>query len=46
MDKIKIVKEGIIRSIYEKDAQKWADRGYKRVEAEKTPVKAKAKASS
>lgn len=46
MDKIKIVKDGTTRSIYEKDAQKWADRGYKRVEATAKPAKAKAKASS
>ena len=46
MEKILIVKEGITRSINEKDAQKWAARGYKRVEAEAKPVKAKAKASS
>lgn len=46
MEKIKIVKDGIIRSINEKDAQKWAVRGYKRVDgvAKATAPKAKAKA--
>ena len=40
MEKIRIVKDGITRSIHEKDAAKWGGRGYKRVEA--TPAKAKA----
>jgi len=31
--KIKIIKDGITRSISEKDAPKWGVRGYKRVEA-------------
>ncbi len=43
MDKIKIVKDGIIRSIFEKDSQKWAVRGYKRVEATTKAVKKPAK---
>ena len=43
MEKIKIVKNNLTRSIYEKDAQKWATRGYKRVEATKPAAKATAK---
>jgi hypothetical protein len=46
MEKIKIVKNNLVRSIYEKDAQKWATRGYKRVEASKPAVKAATKAKS
>jgi hypothetical protein len=45
MDKIKIVKNGITRSIFEKDSAKWGTRGYKRVESVaggKTKAKAKA----
>ena len=46
MEKIKIVKNNLVRSIYEKDAQKWATRGYKRVEAATKPAaKATAKKS-
>ena len=43
MDKIKIVKNGITRSISEKDATKWGERGYKRAEA---TAKAKSKAKA
>lgn len=44
MDKIKIVKDGITRTISEKDAAKWGERGYKRAEAVTKP-KPKAKAN-
>lgn len=46
MSKIKITKDGIIRSIDEKDTAKWHTRGYKRVDAVVAPkatAKAKAK---
>ncbi len=42
---IKIIKDGITRTISEKDSAKWGNRGYKRVEAVaegKTKAKAKA----
>lgn len=45
MEKIKIVKGGVTRSIDPKHASKWSERGYKRVETAtpKETVKAKAK---
>ena len=47
MDKILIVKDNLTRSIYEKDAKKWATRGYKRVEdPAKAPAKAKPRAKA
>ena len=46
MDKIWISKDSLTRSIPEKDAQKWASRGYKRVESASKPAKAKAKPSA
>ena len=33
MNKIKIVKGGITRTVNEKDTEKWATRGYKRAES-------------
>ena len=33
MSKIKIVKNGITRSIHEKDSAKWGARGYKRIDS-------------
>ena len=45
MEKIKIVKNGITRSIFEKDSAKWGKRGYRKV-ADKAiddkPAKARA----
>ena len=47
MDKIKIVKNGITRSVPEKDSRKWSERGYKRADAsEVKAVKAKPKAKA
>jgi hypothetical protein len=46
MSKIKIVKDGIVRSIHEKDTAKWAARGYMRVEALDPKAIAKAKAEA
>ena len=45
MNKIKIVKDGIVRSINEKETAKWASRGYVREESVAVKPKQKAKIS-
>lgn len=42
MEKVQIIKQGITRSVFPKDAAKWLKRGYTQVEVKREPIKAKA----